>query len=87
MTPAKDRKAAERQRRKDAGLVRCEVWVKPEHVAEIKRLADDLSQEQPIDPESWAAFILYGKRAARAQIDAAIEYEAGLHPSLRKMPK
>ena len=37
------RKAAERQRRKDAGLVRCEVWVKPEHVAAIKALADELN--------------------------------------------
>ena len=41
MTPA-ERKAAERQRRKDAGLVRCEVWVKPEHVAEVRAFADDL---------------------------------------------
>ncbi len=35
MTPAKERKAKERQRRKEAGLVRCEVWVKPEHVARV----------------------------------------------------
>ena len=38
MTPA-ERKAAERQRRKDAGLVRCEVWVKPEDVAFIRSIA------------------------------------------------
>lgn len=43
---AASRKAAERQRRKDAGLVRCEVWVKPEHVAAIKALADKLNAEE-----------------------------------------
>jgi hypothetical protein len=42
MTPA-ERKAAERQRRKDAGLVRCEVWVKPEHVAEVRAFAEALT--------------------------------------------
>ena len=42
MTPANERKAAERQRRKDAGLVRCEVWVKPEHVAAVKQYAERL---------------------------------------------
>ena len=35
MTPA-ERKAAERQRRKDAGLVRLEMWVRPEDVAATK---------------------------------------------------
>ena len=35
MTPA-ERKAAERQRRKDAGLVRLEMWVRPEDVAVVK---------------------------------------------------
>ena len=39
MTPAKERKAAERQRRKDAGLVRVEVWVKPQLVAHVKAFA------------------------------------------------
>lgn len=33
MTPANERKAAERQRRKDAGLVRVEMWV-PAHMAD-----------------------------------------------------
>ena len=41
MTPA-ERKAAERVRRKDAGLVRVEVWAKPEHVASIKRYVERL---------------------------------------------
>jgi hypothetical protein len=39
MTSANERKAAERQRRKDAGLVRCEVWVKPHHVAMVQAFA------------------------------------------------
>jgi hypothetical protein len=43
---AASRKAAERQRRKNAGLVRCEVWVKPEHVAAIKALAEKLAAEE-----------------------------------------
>lgn len=38
-------KANERQRRKEAGLVRCEVWVKPEHVAAIKAKVDELQTE------------------------------------------
>jgi hypothetical protein len=42
MTPASTRKQQERQRRKDAGLVRCEVWVKPEHVAEVRSYAERL---------------------------------------------
>jgi hypothetical protein len=36
MTPANERKAAERQRRKDAGLVRLEIWAKPEDVVAIR---------------------------------------------------
>lgn len=49
MTPANERKAAERQRRKDAGLVRCEVWVKPEHVAAVKHYAERLQVvQQPL---------------------------------------
>lgn len=43
MTPANERKAAERQRRKEAGLVRVEVWVKPEHVPQIKALVQQLA--------------------------------------------
>lgn len=35
MTPAKDRKAAERQRRRQAGLVPIEVWVPLAHKAEL----------------------------------------------------
>ncbi len=42
MTPANERKAAERQRRKEAGLVRVEVWVKPEHVVSVKHYAEKL---------------------------------------------
>ena len=46
MTPRAEQlrkgKAAERQRLKDAGLVRCEVWVKPEHAAAIRELAEKL---------------------------------------------
>ncbi len=34
---AAERKAAERQRRKDAGLVRLEVWVKPEQIEAAKK--------------------------------------------------
>jgi hypothetical protein len=37
MTPTATRKAAERQRRKDAGLVRLEVWVKPEQIEAAKK--------------------------------------------------
>jgi hypothetical protein len=43
LTPAKDRKAAERQRKKSAGLVLLQLWVKPEYVAEIKAFAADLA--------------------------------------------
>lgn len=43
MTPANERKAAERQRRKEAGLVRVEVWVKPEHRAVILAVAQDVN--------------------------------------------
>ena len=42
MTPA-ERKAAERQRKKSAGLVRCEVWVKPADVASVRRWAESLN--------------------------------------------
>ena len=36
-------KAAERQRRKDAGLVRLEVWVKPEQIEAAKKAISDLA--------------------------------------------
>ena len=39
MTPANERKAAERQRRKDAGLVRVEVWLPPDAVQAFKAMA------------------------------------------------
>jgi hypothetical protein len=48
MTPA-ERKAAERQRKKFAGLVRCEVWVKPEDVASVRRWAESLNNERAAD--------------------------------------
>jgi hypothetical protein len=52
MTPANERKAAERQRRKEAGLVRVEVWVKPEHVASIRHYAARLQVvQEPLTPE------------------------------------
>lgn len=31
------RKSAERQRRREAGEVRCELWIAPDDVSEIKR--------------------------------------------------
>ena len=34
---AAERKQQERQRRKDAGLVRLEVWVKPEQIEAAKK--------------------------------------------------
>lgn len=39
MTSATDRKRAERQRRKEAGEVRVEVWLDAEEYANVKRLA------------------------------------------------
>lgn len=49
MTPATpaERKAAERQRRKDAGLVLVRVWVKPEHVAAVKAAAEKAAKKSP----------------------------------------
>jgi hypothetical protein len=52
----KERKAAERQRYKDAGLVRLELWVHPRDADEVKRVAwlmgqkrlgDNTTAEQP----------------------------------------
>lgn len=42
-TPA-ERKAAERARKKAAGLVKLDVWTKPEHIAAIKAFVATLSQ-------------------------------------------
>ncbi len=39
MTPAHERKAKERQAKRDAGLVRVEVWVKMEDVELIRAYA------------------------------------------------
>lgn len=43
MTPANERKAKERQAKREAGLVRVEVWVRPCHVASIKHYAERLN--------------------------------------------
>jgi len=39
-----ERKRAERERRSAQGLVRVEVWVKPEHREQIRRLAQELNE-------------------------------------------
>lgn len=45
MTPASERKAKERQAKRDAGLVRVEVWVPREMVETVKQaVADYLDQ-------------------------------------------
>lgn len=41
---ARERKRAERERRKALGLVRCEVWVKPEHRGQIRKLVAELNK-------------------------------------------
>jgi hypothetical protein len=46
MTPDKDRKAAERRRYRDAGLVPIEVWVKPEHKAKVQQYAAKLREKK-----------------------------------------
>jgi hypothetical protein len=46
MTPAKDRKAAERARRAAAGLKRVEVWVRPEDEQAIKELEAKLAEKR-----------------------------------------
>jgi hypothetical protein len=43
MTPANERKAKERKAKRDAGLVRVEVWVPASHADEIRGMADRLS--------------------------------------------
>jgi len=52
MTPA-ERKSAERQRRKDAGLVRVEMWVRPEDVAAVKAAVEAICT--PHQPEQSTA--------------------------------
>jgi len=42
VTPANERKAKERQAKRDAGLVRVEVWVKPYHRASVQQHAERL---------------------------------------------
>ena len=42
MTPANERKAQERKRKREAGLVPLEVWVKPEHVAAVRHYIERL---------------------------------------------
>ena len=44
MTSPAERKAKERERRKALGLVRVEVWAKPEDRAKIRQLADKLAK-------------------------------------------
>lgn len=43
-TPAKQRKAAERERRRKAGYVRVEVWVRPELVPRVRRYIEQLNE-------------------------------------------
>lgn len=45
MTPAQ-RKAAERARYKDAGLVKREIWIKPQHWERISAYLDRISRER-----------------------------------------
>ena len=42
MTPANERKAKERQAKRDAGLVRVEVWVPKGDAQKVRAIADDL---------------------------------------------
>ena len=44
--PVKDRVAALRERRAALGLVRLELWARPEHHARIKAYAQRLSKEE-----------------------------------------
>ncbi len=46
MTPPAQRKAAERQRRKDAGLVRVEAWLRPEEIAALKAFIAKLEADR-----------------------------------------
>ena len=44
--PATTRKAAERLRKREAGLKPLEVWAKPEHHEQIKALAEKLANSK-----------------------------------------
>ena len=50
MTPPSKRKAKERQAKRDAGLVRVEVWVRREHVSAVKSYSDRLSAGDGANP-------------------------------------
>jgi hypothetical protein len=47
MTP-NDRKKRERQRKRDAGLVPCQIWAPRQHHAAIKAFAQSLAADPPI---------------------------------------
>jgi hypothetical protein len=47
-TPAKDRKAAERVRRQRAGLVRVEVYVRPEDRKKLRKYAERLNKRSAL---------------------------------------
>lgn len=44
MKKSNDRVNALRERRKAGGLIRVEVWIKPEHRERLRRLEDDLKK-------------------------------------------
>ncbi len=48
VTPASERKAKERQAKRDAGLVRVEVWVPRDMVAEVKALVAALETKSEL---------------------------------------
>jgi hypothetical protein len=52
MTPANERKAAERQRRKEAGLVRVEVWLPSEAVQTFKAMAERTARNYTLARET-----------------------------------
>lgn len=45
MTPANERKAKERQAKRDAGLVRVEIWVPRDKLVELKAFVAKLLRE------------------------------------------
>ncbi|MGF1605596.1 MAG: YjfI family protein [Rhodothalassiaceae bacterium] len=70
-TPAKARTQAWRTRLRQRGLVKLELWVKPEHRVPLRRLAQRLAQgaplpswtttpaEEPAMPDQWTTQTLY----------------------------
>lgn len=52
MTPAHERKAKERQAKRDAGLVRVEVWVPKGDAQKVRAIADDLCNPPTISGEA-----------------------------------